>query len=154
MKVKSLSRVQHLVTPWTAAHQAPLSKFSQIDTLTWAVQYGSHYLPILIWIHEIWLVQIDMIVSIKYTSDFNYFVWTIKNVLYLVAQSCLTLCNSMDCSPPAFSVHGDSPGKTTGVGCHFFLQGIFPTQDWTQVSHIADEFLTIWATRMYIYLII
>ena len=26
------------------------------------------------------------------------------------------------------SVHGDSPGKNTGVGCHFLLQGIFPTQ--------------------------
>ena len=24
----------------------------------------------------------------------------------------------------------DSPGKNTGVGCHFFLQGIFPTQGW------------------------
>ena len=23
----------------------------------------------------------------------------------------------------------DSPGKSTGVGCHFLLQGIFPTQD-------------------------
>ena len=23
----------------------------------------------------------------------------------------------------------DSPGKNTGVGCHFFLQGIFPTQE-------------------------
>ena len=22
----------------------------------------------------------------------------------------------------------DFPGKNTGVGCHFFLQGIFPTQ--------------------------
>ena len=26
------------------------------------------------------------------------------------------------------SVHGDSPGKNTGVGCHALLQGIFPTQ--------------------------
>ena len=26
------------------------------------------------------------------------------------------------------SVHGISPGKNTGVGCHFLLQGIFPTQ--------------------------
>ena len=34
----------------------------------------------------------------------------------------------MDCSPPGSSVHGDSPGKNTGVGCHAFLQGIFPTQ--------------------------
>ena len=34
----------------------------------------------------------------------------------------------MDCSPPGSSVHGDSPGKNTGQGCHFLLQGIFPTQ--------------------------
>jgi len=24
----------------------------------------------------------------------------------LVAQSCLTICHTMDCSPPGFSVHG------------------------------------------------
>ena len=29
---------------------------------------------------------------------------------------------------PGFSVHGDSPGKNTGVGCHALLQGIVPTQ--------------------------
>ena len=46
----------------------------------------------------------------------------------LFAQSCLTLCDPMDCSPPGSSVHGDSPGKSTGAGCHAFLQGIFPTQ--------------------------
>ena len=34
----------------------------------------------------------------------------------------------MDCSPPGSSVHGDSPGKNTGVGCHAFLQGIFSIQ--------------------------
>ena len=43
-------------------------------------------------------------------------------------QSCLTLCDPMDCSLPGSSVHGDSPGKNTGVGCHALLQGIFPTQ--------------------------
>ena len=46
----------------------------------------------------------------------------------LVAQLCLTLCNPMDCSPLGLSVCGDFPGKNTGVGCHAFLQGIFPTQ--------------------------
>ena len=40
---------------------------------------------------------------------------------------CLTLCDPVDCSLPGFSVHGDSPGKNTGVGCYAFLQGIFPT---------------------------
>ena len=32
-------------------------------------------------------------------------------VLCLVTQSCPTLCNPMDCTPPGSSVHGDSPGK-------------------------------------------
>ena len=34
----------------------------------------------------------------------------------------------MDCSPPVSSVHGDSPGKNTGVDCHVLLQGTVPTQ--------------------------
>ena len=38
-------------------------------------------------------------------------------VLCLVAQLCLTLCDPMDCSPPGSSVHGDPPGKNTGVDC-------------------------------------
>ena len=45
----------------------------------------------------------------------------ISHVVCLVTQSCLTLCHPMDCSPPGFSVHGDSPGKNTGVGCHALL---------------------------------
>ena len=49
-------------------------------------------------------------------------------VLCLVTQLCPTLCNPMDCSPPGSPVHGDSPGKNTGVRCHALLQGIFPTQ--------------------------
>ena len=34
----------------------------------------------------------------------------------------------MDCSLLGSSVHGDSPGKDTGVGCYALFQGIFPTQ--------------------------
>ena len=49
-------------------------------------------------------------------------------VLCLVAQSGLTLCSHMDCSPLGSSAHGDSPGKIPGVGCHALLQGILPTQ--------------------------
>ena len=44
----------------------------------------------------------------------------------LVAQYCPTLFHPMGCSLPGSSVHGDSPGKKTGVGCHALLQGIFP----------------------------
>ena len=41
----------------------------------------------------------------------------------IVIPSCPTLCDPMYCSSPGSSVHGDSPGKNTGVGCHFLLQG-------------------------------
>ena len=43
-------------------------------------------------------------------------------------QSCLSLCNPMDCGPPGSYVHEDSPGKNTGVGFHALLQRIFLTQ--------------------------
>ena len=43
-------------------------------------------------------------------------------------QSCPTLYNPIDGNPSGFSVHRDSLGKDTGVGCHALLLGIFPTQ--------------------------
>jgi len=49
-------------------------------------------------------------------------------ILCLVVQPWPTLCDPMDCNLPGSSVHGDSPSKNTGVGCHALLQGIFPTQ--------------------------
>ena len=38
----------------------------------------------------------------------------------------LTFCNPMDCSPPGISVHGDSPGKNTGVSCLYPPPEILP----------------------------
>ena len=49
-------------------------------------------------------------------------------VACLVSQSCLTLCDTVDCSPPGSSVHRDCPGKNTGVGCRALLQEIFAIQ--------------------------
>ena len=37
-------------------------------------------------------------------------------------QSCPTLCDPIDGSPPGSPRPWDSPGKNTGVGCHFLLQ--------------------------------
>ena len=37
-------------------------------------------------------------------------------------QSCPTLCDPIDGSPPGSPHPWDSPGKNTGVGCHFLLQ--------------------------------
>ena len=58
---------------------------------------------------------------INYSRNrFNY------AVLCLITQSCPTLCDPIDYSPPGSSVRGDSPDKNTGVGCHALFQGIFP----------------------------
>ena len=39
----------------------------------------------------------------------------------LVIHSCLTLYNPMEYSLAGTSVHGDSPGKNTKMGCHALL---------------------------------
>ena len=54
----------------------------------------------------------------------SLYVCTLHNqhMIHLVTQSYPTLCNPMDCSLPGSSVHGDSPGKNTGVRCHALLQ--------------------------------
>ena len=57
---------------------------------------------------------------------YAYFQYVCSTVL--VAQSCPTLCNPMDCRLLGFSVLGDSPGKNTGVGCHALLHGTFQSQ--------------------------
>ena len=41
----------------------------------------------------------------------------------------------------------DFPGKNTGVGCHSFLQGIFPTQGSNPGLLRCRYIFTIWATR-------
>ena len=68
-------------------------------------------------------------------------------VKVLVAQSCLNLCDPMDCSRPGSSGLWYSPGKNTEVGCHSLFQGSSWLKDQTQVSCIAGRFITIWATR-------
>ena len=53
--------------------------------------------------------------------------------LLLYVHGCSVVYDSF-CDPMDYSLHGSSvhdfPGKNTGVGCHFLLQGIFPTQGW------------------------
>ena len=48
--------------------------------------------------------------------------------ILLLFKLCLTLYDPMDCSTPGSSVHGILQAKNTRVGCHFLLQGIFPSQ--------------------------
>ena len=56
------------------------------------------------------------------------YLFLIRDGLHLLTQSCLTLCDPMDCSLPGSSIHGDSSGKNTRVGCHALHQGTFLTR--------------------------
>ena len=68
-------------------------------------------------------------------------------VLVLVAQSCPTLWDPMDCSPPGSSIHGIFQARVLEwVAISFFRESYWP-RDQTQVSCIAGRFFTSWATR-------
>ena len=75
----------------------------------------------------IFLVKWDISIVFPWLNMLELRILLVR-VLCLVAQLCPTLCDPMDCSPPGSSVHGNSPGKNTGVGCLALLQEIFPTQ--------------------------
>ena len=78
------------------------------------------------------LTTISLVIIHHHTKLVSFLVMRMFKIRSLseskVAQSCLTLCDPMDCSLPGSSVHGIFLGKSTGVGCHLLLQEIFPTQ--------------------------
>ena len=68
-------------------------------------------------------------------------------VLCLVAQSCLTLCDPMSCSPPDSSVHGILQTRILEWVAMPSSRGSSQPRDRTQVSCIAGGLPTVWATR-------
>ena len=71
-------------------------------------------------------------------------------VCVLLAQSCLTLCNPMDCSSPGSFVHGILQARTLEWVAIPYSRGSSWPRDWTQVSRSAGRFFTIWTTRLLI----
>ena len=69
--------------------------------------------------------------------------------VYSVAQSCLTLCDPMDCNPPGFSVHGILQARTLELVAISFFRGSFRPSNQTHVSCIScigRQILYHWAT--------
>ena len=68
---------------------------------------------------------------------------TLKLLVYvLVTQSCMTLCDSMDCTPPGSSVHGISQARILEWVAIIFSRGSSCPRDQTLVSCIAGRFFT------------
>ena len=70
----------------------------------------------------------------------------------LVTQSCLTLCDPMDCNPQGSSAHRTLQARILERVAICSPRGSFQPRDWTQVSRIAGGFFTIRATREAIYI--
>ena len=68
----------------------------------------------------------------SFTLYNNLYIWDpYRNLALpccLVAKSCLTLLRPHELEPTVLLCPSDFPGKSTVVDCHFFLQGILPTQ--------------------------
>ena len=65
----------------------------------------------------------------------------------LVAKSCPTLCDPMDCSPPGSSVHEIFQARILEWVAISFSRGSSQPRDWTQISCNAGRFFTNWAIR-------
>ena len=74
------------------------------------------------------------------------FVWKVKVKESEVAQSCPTLCDPVECSPPGSSVHGTLQARILEWVAISFSRGSSQPRDWTQVSRIAGRRFNLWAT--------
>ena len=108
VKVKSLSRVRLFATPWTAAHQAPPSMGFSRQEYWSGVPLPSPSEP---------LYGINILRS------------TVRSVL-VVAQSCLTFCDPMGCSPGS-SVHKILQATKLEWDAIPFSRGSSQPRDWT-----------------------
>ena len=59
----------------------------------------------------------------------------------------LTYCKPMYCSPPGSSVHVILQARILEWVAMYSYRRASPPRDWTQVSHVAGRFFTIWAIR-------
>ena len=76
--------------------------------------------------------------------------WYVVRVL--VAQSCPTLCDPVDHSPPDSSIHGILQARILEWVATSFSRGSSQPRDQTRVSCTAGKFFTDWATRELAYL--
>ena len=116
VKVKSLSRVRHSATPWTAAFQVPLSMgFSRQE------YWSGVPLPYPTATME-FLKQLKVELLYVHTKSF---------------QSCSTLWDPMNCSPPGLSIHEIVQARILKWVTIFFSRGSSSPRDRTYISYIS-----------------
>ena len=79
------------------------------------------------------------------TPEQNLWFWCMR--ARRVSQSCPTLCNPMDCSPPGSSAHGISKARILEWVAMPSSRGSSQSRDRTHISCIGRWVLYPWATR-------
>ena len=73
-------------------------------------------------------------------------IFRVFTLIVLVTQSCLSLCDPVECSPPGSSVHGILQARILEWGAMSSSRGSSWPGDQIWVSCIAGRFFTIWVT--------
>ena len=140
MKVKSLSCVWLFTIPWTAAYRAlPPMGFSRQEFWN-GVPSPKRLLS--------FSACPESLVALCARADLHSYCvsGTVLGILHVSTRCCAShsvVSNSLwpqVLEPTRLLCLWNSPGQTTGVGCHSLLQGIFLTQGW-------NVGLTVWTTR-------
>ena len=129
VKWKSLSCVRLFATPWTV-HGILQARI--LEWVAFPLSRGSF--------QPRDQTQVSRIAGKFFTS------WATREA-GMCAQSCLTLCNPMDCSLTGSPVHGIFQARILEWVAIPFSRRPSQPRDQTQVSCIAGRFFTIWATR-------
>ena len=79
----------------------------------------------------------------KEMNIYHLLMWIVK---VLVTQSCLTLWDSMDCSPQGSSVHRVLQARILEAVAISFSRGSSQPRDWTQFSCVESRLFTVRAT--------
>ena len=134
-------------TPWSVAHQAPLSMGLSRQEYWSGLPFPSPGDLPDPGIKNAYLASHSLAGgSLPTAPSEAHLIACVVVCCVLVAQSCLTLCNPMVCSPPGFSVHGILQARTLEGIVIPFSRGTFQPRDQTLVSCIAGRFFTICAT--------
>ena len=80
-------------------------------------------------------------------TTMRYHLMPVRVTITEVIQSCPTLCDPMDYSPPGSSIHGILQARILEWVAISFSRGSSQPRDQTQVSCIAGRCFKLWATK-------
>ena len=138
-EVKSLSRVQLFVTPWTVAYQVPLSMWFPRQEYWSGLPFS---LPGDLPDPELNSDLLHCRQTLYHWAAREAQISCLK-LKVKIAQSCPILC----CDPMDYTVHGILQAKILEWGAFPFSRGSSQPRDQPQVSRIAGRFFTSWSTR-------